>query len=217
MKERGKLFVLEGGVGVGKSTQFSLLAKELGKEGWLYYHEPGSTVFGEMMRHAVQSRMGGGPNGENFPIHPYAALFAYTAARANLINLKVIPDLEAGTNIALDRYWYSTYAYQGAQGVSKPVIWAISLLATRSLKPNVVLHYDLLPEIGRERKMEGSYQSDIDRFDEMEVKFHRKVRANYHELKRLYPGIWEIIDASKSVEEVKAESLAVLRKHHVIR
>ena len=214
-QERGKLFVVEGGVGCGKSTQWKILAENLGDNS-NYYREPGSTVFGEMMRSAVQSRMGGGPNGENYPVHPYAALFAYSAARANLINLKVIPDLKTGTNVGLDRYWYSTFTYQGAQGVSKPVIWAVSLLATRFLKPDVVLHYDLLPEIGRERKMK-TYQGDIDRFDEMPVEFHRKVRANYHQLMRLFPGIWEVIDASKPIEEIKQDSLAALKKHNIIR
>lgn len=62
-----------------------------------------------------------------------------------------------------------------------------------------------------------TYQSDIDRFDEMPVEFHRKVRANYHQLKRLFPGIWEVIDASKPVKEVMANSLAVLKKHSIIR
>ena len=52
MIERGKLFVVEGGVGCGKTTQWELLAEEL-DDGWNFYREPGSTVFGEMMRNAV--------------------------------------------------------------------------------------------------------------------------------------------------------------------
>lgn len=118
--------------------------------------------------------------------------------------------------MGLDRYWYSTHAYQGAEGVSKILIWAINYVATRGLKPNLVLHYDLLPEkaIGRRR---GKYQSDIDRYDAREIEFHKIVRGNYLQLKLLYPGIWETIDASKSTEEVKEESLRLLRKHGVIK
>jgi dTMP kinase len=213
--ERGKLFVVEGGVGCGKTTQLNLLAKELG-EGWNYYSEPGGTVFGEMMRSAVQSRMSGGLEGKSYPVHPYAALFAYNAARANLLNLKVIPDLKAGINVGLDRYWYSTFSYQGAEGVFKPLIWAICLVASRNLKPEVVLHYDLLPEVGLKRKAESS-QSDIDRYDEMNVWFHRKVRKNYYQLKLLFPEIWEVIDASKSIEEIKEDSIRALRKHGLCR
>lgn len=57
-RDRGKFFVVEGGVASGKTTQLALLSKELG-EGWVYYREPGGTVFGELMRSAVQSQMGG--------------------------------------------------------------------------------------------------------------------------------------------------------------
>ncbi len=213
IERKGKFFVMEGGPGSGKSTQLSLLAKELGKK-WVYYREPGSTVFGEFMRTAVQSRLGG--EGDPYPVHSYAALFAYSAARANLIRLKVIPALQEGRNVGLDRYWYSTYAYQGAEGVSKVLIYAVSLIATRGLQPNLVLHYDLLPQIGIERKNKD-YDSDKDRYDVRKLEFHEVVRANYHQLKFLYPGIWEVIDASKSIDEVKADSLRMLKKHGLLR
>lgn len=213
--ERGKLFVVEGGVGCGKSTQLRLLSDEIRSSEpgrvWHVYREPGSTEFGELMRHAVQDRR---PDGQDFPVHPYASLFAYSAARANLIRLRVIPDLEQGINVGLDRFWYSTYGYQGADGVSKPVIFALSLIATRGLKPDVVLHYDLDPVIGQARKMK--LNEDVDRFDAKALAYHQVVRKNYHELKLLFPGIWEVIDASQPIEKVKERSLSVLRKHGVI-
>ncbi len=214
MKERGKLFVLEGGVCCGKSTQMGLLARELG-EGWSFYREPGSTSFGELVRNAVQSRMGERDR-EPYPVHPYAALFGYSAARANLIRTKVLPDLAAGINVGLDRYWFSTYAYQGAEGVSKPIIFAISWVATAGLKPNLVLHYDLLPELAIERR-NNKYESDIDRYDAKELAFHRVVRTNYHQLKHLFPGIWKVVDASKPIGEVKTDSLRLLKEKGLIR
>lgn len=199
MVERGSFVVLEGGVGAGKSTVLNGLRRELSD--WDFYREPGGTPFGERVREAVQGRHGYG-------IDKYAALFAYSAARANLIRGVVIPRLEKGHSVILDRYWYSTYTYQGAEGVSKPIIWAVSMLATRRLKPNLVLHYDLLPEFGKERK-EGA--GDTDRYDVKDLEFHRKVQANYHQLRRLYPGIWRTIDASQTPEEVLQDSLKILR------
>lgn len=204
MKERGKLLVLEGGVGCGKTTQAMLLREYL--TGWEFFREPGSTPFGEKVREAVQ-----GMNG--YEVDKYAALLAYSAARANLVRRVVFPALVEGKNVVLDRYWYSTFAYQGAEGVSKPVIWAISLLATRAIKPNLVLHYDLLPEIGFARKKS---HVDADRYDLKDLEFHRKVRGNYFQLKKIYPGIWKVIDASKSPEEVLEESLKYLREYGLL-
>ncbi|KKU10135.1 MAG: Thymidylate kinase [Candidatus Woesebacteria bacterium GW2011_GWB1_45_5] len=183
MKERGKLFVVEGGVGCGKSTQLDLLSQELGND-WNFYREPGGTEFGELVRHAVQSRMG--KKGDPYLVDPYAAFFGYSAARANLIRGFVIPDLKNGIDVGLDRYWFSTFGYQGSEGVSKPIIWAVSYIATKGLLPDVVLHYDLLPQIGIARKDKAS-DIDRDRYDVKALEFHQRVRKNYHQLKRLYP------------------------------
>lgn len=204
MKERGKLLILEGGVGSGKTTQQSLLQEQLSD--WQFYREPGGTTFGEKVRDAVQGRYG-------YEVHPYAALFGYSAARANLVRGIVIPRLQEGFNVSLDRYWYSTYAYQGAEGVSKPIIWIISLIATKALKPDLVLHYDLLPEIGMARK---KLCGDADRYDVERLEFHKKVRRNYLELRKMNPRIWKIIDASQSTEDVFRDSLTVLKQNGLI-
>jgi dTMP kinase len=203
MKERGKLLVLEGGVGCGKSTQAELLRKHL--KGWEFFREPGSTAFGENIRDAVQ--------GHEYEVDKYGSFLAYSAARADLIRRVVFPRLAEGRSVLLDRYWYSTFAYQGAEGVSKPLIWAISLLTTKAVKPNLVLHYDLLPEIGLARK---KGHVDADRYDIKELEFHRKVRKNYWQLKRLYPGIWRVIDASRPPAKVLEESLQTLKEFGLI-
>lgn len=204
MKERGKLVVLEGGPGCGKSTQVASLRETL--SGWNFYREPGSTPFGEKVRDAVQ-----GLNG--YEVDKYAALFAYSSARANLVRGVVIPKLAQGENVLLDRYWYSTYAYQGAEGVSKILIWAVSLVATRGLSPDAVLYYDLLPELGAARKKTSP---DADRYDIMEGEFHRKVRRNYLQLQRLYPKRWRTIDASGPIEKVLSDSLEALREFSLL-
>lgn len=207
MKEIGHLLVAEGGVGCGKTTQVRRLRESgvLGC-GWEIYREPGSTPFGEMVRQAVQEN-------HDFVVHPYAALFAYGAARANLIRGMVIPRLETGTNVCLDRYWFSTYAYQGAEGISKILIWGLNLIATKGLIPDLVLHYDLLPEAGLNRKSGGE---GIDRYDVRELEFHREVRRNYMKLRGFFPGRWETIDASRSIEEVFDSSVVMLKKHHLV-
>lgn len=207
-QERGKFVVVTGGVGCGKTTQFSNLRELLGNDNWWYTREPGGTPYGEKLRYHVQDE-----KDPDIFIHPYAALFTYSASRANLIRGFVIPKINQGVNVLQDRYWYATYSYQGAEGVSKPVIWVVSMIATNMLKPNLVLHYDLKPEIGMARK---NGKSDLDRYDEMKVNFHNKVRRNYRELRRLYPGIWRTIDASNPIDKVFGDTKQVLQEFGII-
>ncbi len=197
---RGKFIVIEGGVACGKSTQVALLKKKFPK--WKYFYEPGSTPFGEKIRDAVQ-----GIN--NYKVDPYAALFGYAASRANLIRAVIKPLLSEGKNVVLDRYWYSTYAYQGSEGVSKKTIIDLNKIATDNLKPDVIIHYDLDPKVGFERK---GKKDNLDRYDIKKNIFHNKVRKNYKELSRMFPRIWKIIDASKSIEEIHEVTLKTLNK-----
>jgi len=207
-QKRGKFVVLEGGVGCGKSTQFSLLKDLTSGKNWKYTREPGGTIFGEKVRYLVQDE-----KDRKTSIHPYAALFAYSSSRANLIRGFVIPEINSGTNILQERYWFSTFAYQGAEGVSKPVIWLVSAIATRMLKPDLVIYYDVLPEIGMRRKKDAI---DSDRYDEMQLEFHRKVRRNYYQIKRFYPGIWRTVDASQSREKGFEDTKKVLSQFSII-
>jgi len=202
-----RLKVIEGGVGAGKTTLMNSLfnseAEGLNANKWKVFREPGGTGFGDLMREAVQGNHG-------LEVTPYAALYAYAASRANLVKLEVIPALEQGFNVLLDRYWFSTYAYQGAEGVSKPIIFALNMVATGGLLPGKVLHIDLMPELGMARK--AGCGTEIDRYDLKELEFHRKVRKNYLELAKIFPGIWHKIDATQSPDQVLHEAWKYLLK-----
>jgi dTMP kinase len=203
--KKGKLLVIEGGSGSGKTTQIRYLKKEL--KGWEFYREPGSTTFGEKMRNAVQALRHG------YEVEAYASMFAYSAARANLIRGVIIPKLKKGIDVVLDRYWYSTYAYQGSDGASKKTIEKISKMATDGLKPDFVIFYDLDPVIGMKRK---SGRRDSDRYDVKELAFHTKVRRSYRELGKRLGRIWQTVDASKSIDEVRSETLNLLKKYKIV-
>jgi dTMP kinase len=213
MKEReevsvskGKLLILEGGVGCGTTTQAKLLQEAL-PDSWRFFREPGGTPYGEELRPVLQSKE------KKYRVHPYASLFGYASSRANLVRGTVIPILREGGSVCLERYWYSTWAYQGAEGVSKLLIWAINLVATKGLKHDLVLHYDLVPELGKLRKENCD---DQDRYDLLSPDFHQKVRRNYRQLQMFYPRTWKVIDASKPIEEVFEESMKYIRKFKLI-
>ncbi len=202
--KQGKLIVIEGGVGCGKTTQTALLIKDL--KGWELYHEPGSTPYGEKVRDAVQGLHGYG-------VEEHAAMFGYAASRANLIRGLVIPKLNKGVNIILDRYWYTTYAYQGSNGVADEIIISVNKIATAGLKPDLILFYDLNPKIGMQRK---SGREDTDRYDVKKLEFHKKVRRRYHKLGKKIGKNWKVVDASKTIEEVHSETLKILKKSKII-
>jgi dTMP kinase len=209
MTEKLKPFVVaEGGSGVGKTTAVSGIEKEL--IDWKFFPEPGGTIFGEAIRDAVQSH-------REWEIHPLAALFGYSAARANLVNTEIIPilsDFKPGKGVFLDRYWFSTYAYQGSgEKVDREIIVAVSKIATKGLMPNLVLHFDLLPELAMQRK---SGCTDADRYDMKELEFHKRVRDAYLELGVRYPDFWRTIDASASKEKVLRDSLCILSEFGMI-
>ena len=137
---------MEGGSGSGKTTAIKGIQPAL--DGWKFFREPGGTDFGELMRVAVQETHG-------IEIDPMAAFMAYSASRANLIRCEILPVLDGlreGKGALLDRYWYSTYAYQGGEGIEKEIIVQVSNMVTNDLVPELVLHYDLAPELAILRK-----------------------------------------------------------------
>jgi len=209
MTEKLKPFVVaEGGSGVGKTTAVEGIKKEL--DGWKFFREPGGTVYGEAVRDAVQEH-------KDWEIDPVASLLGYSASRANLVNTEIIPvlqDLKPGKGVFLDRYWFSTIAYQGAgEGVDREIIVAVSKIATRGLMPDLVLHFDLLPELAMKRK---TGCNDVDRYDMKEFDFYRRVRDAYLELSVRYPEFWRVVDASQSKEKVLVDSFETLKEFGMI-
>lgn len=203
--KRGKFVVIEGGLGCGKTTQINLLKKIL-KRNWDFFREPGGTPYGEKVRDAVQGI-------HDYDVDEYASMFGYSASRADLIRGIIIPRLNKGVNIMLDRYWYSTFAYQSIGGVSKKDIAVVSKIATKNLVPDLVIHYDLDPIIAVRRK-EG--RQDSDRYDLKEIDFHIKVRKNYKQLAKQLGKKWVTIDANGSIDGVYNKTLDLLKINKII-
>lgn len=207
IENKKPLLVIEGGSGSGKTTAIKGIREHL--HDWKFFREPGGTDYGELLRTAVQETHG-------IEIDPMAAFLTYSASRANLVNTKVIPILEGlkeGKGVLLDRYWFSSYAYQSSEKVDKEIIVAVSKIATKGLMPDLVLHYDLAPELAIMRKMNCD---DKDRYDMKELAFHSRVRDAYLELSVKYPDFWRVIDVSQSISKVLDDSLATLREFGLI-
>ena len=100
----------------GKSTQIKLLTRKLEafNKPFITLREPGGTIIGEKIRDILLDR-------EANEMTPETELLLYSAARAQLVRQKVLPHLENGFFVILDRFFDSTLAYQG-YGRNLPLI-----------------------------------------------------------------------------------------------
>ena len=107
MTQRRRLLVFEGSDGAGKSTQIALLAEKLAAQGraCVQLREPGGTDLGEDIRKVLKYSKSN-PS-------PHTELLLMNASRAQLVDTVILPALEQGKDVLLDRFFYSTIAYQG--------------------------------------------------------------------------------------------------------
>ena len=188
---RGRFIVFEGGEGSGKSTAAAAVAARLEAAGQrvVLTREPGGTPAGEAIRTLLHQRLS-----------PWAELFAFLAARAELVSTVIRPALEGGATVICDRFAPSTFAYQvHARGLDPVVVRTANRAATGGLEPDLVVYLDLDPAAGLARKAdEGAAIAT----GQEGLEFHRKVREGYLLQARDDPARWAVIDASLPAERV---------------
>lgn len=192
----GAFLVFEGPDGAGKSTQAALLTNELRNRGLqvLSTREPGGTEIGD----AVRDLMLGG---RHLSMDPLTWTFLMNAARAELVSKVIRPALKDGAIVILDRYWYSTIAYQGfGEGLGADVVRMLSLTATDGLAPDLVILLDIAPEVGLARKD----SNDFNVMDKRPLDFHVRVHDAYTEMAVQDPNRWACFDADRPVDSLHA-------------
>lgn len=186
----GRFIALEGGEGCGKSTQAALLADALGA---VLTREPGGTALGARVRDLVLDPATG-------EVDPRAEALLMAADRAQHVATVVRPALAAGHHVVSDRYAGSTYAYQGyGRGLTLDELERLTTWASRGLWPDLTILIDLSVEAAAARLGE-----DLDRFEQADDGFHRRVRDGFRDLARRDSGGWVVVDGSGSVDEVAA-------------
>jgi len=188
---RGSFIVFEGGEGSGKSTASAAVVARLRASGVAVVHtrEPGGTRAGELVRGLLHE-----------PLTPWAELFAFLVARAQLVEEVVRPALERGETVVCDRFSPSTFAYQvHARGLDETAVRLANAFATGGLEPGLVVYLDIDPEVGLHRK---HGETEAIRTGLESLAFHRKVREGYLAQAAADPARWLIIDASLPREEV---------------
>ena len=201
----GCFITLEGGEGVGKSTNLAFVAGLLERAGLdvLRTREPGGTPLAERVREIIVS-----PSGEAVP--PIAELLLIFAARSLHVEGCIRPALAAGRWVLCDRFTDASYAYQGAGRAlgESPVRW-LETQVQGDLRPHLTLLLDADPVVGLAR---AGARGTADRFEQERLEFFRRVRAGYLARAEAEPGRFRIVDASRSLEKVRHDLSQHIRK-----
>lgn len=194
----GTFITLEGGEGVGKSTQAARLQVFLEAQGKevVLTREPGGTPLAEAIRSVVLDR-------EDEAISAEAELLLMFAARAVHLSNKIIPALARGAWVICDRFTDATVAYQGyARGQSQAFIDILATQVQQGLWPDLTLLLDAPIELGLERVAK---RGESNRFESEQIEFFTKVREGYLAQAERFPERIKCIDASLSVDEVSLQ------------
>jgi dTMP kinase len=204
VSSRGKFISLEGGEGVGKSTQVNALAETLRGRGLdvVVTREPGGSAGAEAIRELLLS-------GSDDRWEPQAEALLFAAARADHVAKTIRPALETGKWVLSDRFVDSSLAYQGgAGGLGIEAVRAINAFGIGDDFPDctLVLSMDEGGERARARDAGGS-----DRIGGRPDDYHRKVEAAFHIIAAEEPERVKLIDASGTPEQVTQRLLEAIK------
>jgi dTMP kinase len=198
---------LEGPEGSGKSMQMCGLADFVRQQGLevITTREPGGTSIGDQIRQVIMSM-------DNTMMNARTEILLFCAARAQIVEEVIRPNLAMGVVVISDRYADSTLAYQGyGHGLDLEFLRKILSFATGGLKPDLTLLLDVDVEEGLKRRRIGG--GEWNRLDALELAFHKRVRQGYHEMVALEPERWQVINAGRSPEIVQTDLReAILQK-----
>ena len=205
MSSRGLFITVEGGEGVGKSTNMAFVEDYLSARGvdLVVTREPGGTRLGEDIRELLlQVR--------DESVSPMTELLLIFAARAQHINERIEPALAAGKWVLCDRFTDATYAYQsGGRGVDIDTVRQLEELVQGGLRPDYTLLLDAPVSIGMAR---ARGRGELDRFEQEALDFFERVRETYLQLARGSSGRYRLIDASVSLAAVQRQLTAVCQE-----
>jgi dTMP kinase len=200
---KGFFVVLEGGEGVGKSTNLQFIQQYLQQNAIPFEtsREPGGTELAEKIRELILTK-------HQEPVANITELLLVFAARAQHLAQKIFPVINSGSWMICDRFTDATYAYQGGgRQLSKQLIEQLEQLVQGDLRPDCVIVLDADPELGRVR---AQARAELDRMESEQISFHQRVREAYLQRAKQYPEKYAVIDASQNLEKVQQDIRQVL-------
>lgn len=204
MSARGRFITLEGIDGAGKSSHLEhlcALARARAGGDVLLTREPGGTPFGQRLREVVL----------HHNTSAMAEALVMFADRSAHVEGQLEPALAAGTWIVCDRFSDSTYAYQcGGRGLDPQGIVALEKLVHPDLQPDATFLFDIDPAVAFERqRLRGGA---ADEFERRDAAYFLRVRDAYLQRAREHAARFHVIDASGTLEQVRARVSAAFAK-----
>ncbi len=200
---RGRFITVEGIEGAGKSSNLEFIKQLLevsGKE-VLFTREPGGTPLGEEVRTLLLGHRHTGMADDT-------ELLLMFAARAENLEQKIRPALDAGIWVLCDRFTDASYAYQGGgRGIDMQRIQKLEEWTQGDLRPDLTVLLDLPVKVGLER---AGNRSAPDRFEKEEVRFFDAVRQAYLQIAWDQADRVKVVDASSPLYEVQARIADVM-------
>ena len=197
MTSIGKFISVEGGEGVGKSTQIVALAAAIRQRGHtvVLTREPGGTSGAEAIRQLLLT-------GADGKWAPRAEALLFAAARSDHVERLIRPALAAGTWVISDRFLDSSRAYQGGgSGLSDEDIMTLHHIGSEAMLPDRTLVLEL-PEALASARAAKRDDGKSDRIGGRDRDFHSKVHDSFVRYAKLDPVRVRIVDASGEPAEV---------------
>lgn len=205
VSDKARFISLEGGEGVGKSTQVKILCERLENKAinTIQTREPGGAPGAEKIRDLL---VRGGVD----KWQPMTEALLHNAARAEHLENTIIPALRDEKWVICDRYADSTIAYQGyGQGVDIQTLLELHKISTGNFWPDltIILNGQNLDR-AVEREQENSDKED--RYERMGKEFHLKLQQSFLDIARNNPDRCVIINATGTIDEVSARIWAAV-------
>ncbi|WP_445366889.1 dTMP kinase [Methylomonas sp. BW4-1] len=194
----GRFITLEGGEGVGKSTNLQFIKQLLEERGvrFVLTREPGGTGIAEKIRGILLER-------QAESLTEQAELLLVFAARAQHIQQVILPALQQGQWVVCDRFTDATYAYQGGgRHMDLHTIAWLENTVQGTLRPDLTFVFDAPIEIGMQR---AKHRGELDRFETEQLAFFDRVRQAYLQRAATDFRRYKIIDASLPLSEVQQQ------------
>ncbi len=202
---KGHFIALEGGEGVGKSTQSRMLAEALRARGLevVSTREPGGTAGAEAIRALLL-----GTEGEGWGARAEALLFA--AARADHVDKLIRPALARGAWVVCDRFLDSSRAYQGGGGgLSDEDIRSLHAIGSEGLLPDLTLLFEVAPEVTAAR-LAARDTDGADRIGGRPSDYHARVAAAFARFAEAEPQRFARIRGNQAPDAVHGDVMAAL-------
>ena len=199
------LFItFEGGDGSGKSTQVNLLKEYLDNLNFetIKTREPGGTPSAEILRDLLTT-------GEVEKWTPMSEALLMWAARYEHLIQVIEPALNSGKNVICDRFYDSTYAYQGvAHNLGIDKMEKLKKIIIGDIEPDITFVLDIDPKLGLKRSLDRSNQEN--RFENYNIDFHNKIRSAFLEIAKKNKNRCVVVDASLNEQEINNLIITVI-------